>query len=129
MDASGAPKVELLQWPDEGLSRVPYWVYSNPEIFQRELRDIFGGCSWNYVGLSCELAEPGSYKSNFIGNQPVVLTRDEEGSLHCFVNRCAHRGVKFCRTARGKTKDFVCPYHHWTYDLKGNLVGVGNGEV
>ena len=111
-------------WPAQGVSRVPYWVYSDPGVFQREMERIFNGAAWNYAGLTCEVPEPGSFKTNFIGNRPVVVTRDQDGALHCFVNRCAHRGVKFCRRARGKAQDFICPYHQWTYDLQGNLVGV-----
>ena len=111
-------------WPEQGVSRVPYWVYSDPGVFLREMERIFNGAAWNYAGLACEVPEPGSFKTNFIGNRPVVVTRDQDGALHCFVNRCAHRGVKFCRRARGKAQDFICPYHQWTYDLQGNLVGV-----
>ena len=112
------------QWPPEGVCRAPYWVYSDPEIFTREMQRIFYGRSWNYVALTCELPEPGCFKSNHIGDRPVVVTRADDGELYCFVNRCAHRGVKFCRKARGKVTDFTCPYHQWNYDLKGNLLGV-----
>src|SRR5258706_5060684 len=46
------------------------------------------------------------------------------GEVHVFENRCAHRGVEFCKTYRGNTRSFVCPYHQWTYDLTGRLAGV-----
>ena len=51
-------------------------------------------------------------------------SRAEDGSVHVFENRCAHRGAEFCRSPRGHTKEFICPYHQWSYDLKGNLQGV-----
>jgi salicylate 5-hydroxylase large subunit len=124
MDASESRRPEIASWPEQGVSRVPYWVYSDPDVFSQEMERVFCGDTWNYAALTCELAEPGSFKTNFVGNRPVILTRDQDGTLHCFVNRCAHRGVKFCRRARGKAKDFICPYHHWAYDLRGNLVGL-----
>jgi len=112
------------EWPPEGLARVPYWVYSDPEIYAREQEVIFAGKSWSYVALECEIPEPGDFKRTFIGDKPVVVVRDKDGVLNAFVNRCAHRGVQFCREQRGKAKEFICPYHQWTYDLNGNLVGV-----
>jgi len=111
-------------WPGEGLSRVPYWVYTDPEIYQREQQRVFGGKHWNYVALGCEIPEAGDFKRSFVGDKPVVVTRDAQGALHAFENRCAHRGVQFCRERLGNTKRFVCPYHQWSYELSGNLVGV-----
>lgn len=124
MAAAGNRQNGKYRWPEEGLSRVPFWVYTDPEIYAREMQKIFYGPNWNYVALACEVPEPGCFKTNTIGDRPVVLTRNKDGKFHCFVNRCAHRGVKFCRRHLGQTKKFVCPYHHWTYDLQGNLRGV-----
>ena len=66
----------------------------------------------------------GDFKQVTIGDRPVVLVRDEAGAVHVFVNRCAHRGVKFCRVPSGNVQRFTCPYHQWTYDLQGRLRGV-----
>lgn len=112
------------RWPEEGLVRVPYWVYSDPEIYAEEQERIFSGPAWSYVALECEIPEAGDFKRTYIGDRPVVVARDKEGEVNVFVNRCAHRGVQFCREQRGNTKEFVCPYHQWSYDLKGNLLGV-----
>jgi phenylpropionate dioxygenase-like ring-hydroxylating dioxygenase large terminal subunit len=100
---------------------VPLWIYSDPDLYARELEVIFYGPTWNYVGLASEVPERGSFKRTFIGERPVIMTRDEDGHINVFVNRCAHRGVEFCREHHGKVNEFVCPYHQWTYDLKGNL--------
>jgi phenylpropionate dioxygenase-like ring-hydroxylating dioxygenase large terminal subunit len=59
-----------------------------------------------------------------VGPTPIVVARAEDGSIHAFENRCAHRAAEFCRTLSGTAKEFICPYHQWTYDLKGNLIGV-----
>ena len=55
---------------------------------------------------------------------PVVVTRDGEGKLHAFENRCAHRGSLLCIEERGEAKEIACVYHNWSYDLAGNLTGV-----
>jgi salicylate 5-hydroxylase large subunit len=112
------------RWPDEGVARIPYWVYSDPEVYAREQEKVFGGSSWSYVGLSVEIPQPGDFKRTFIGDKSVVLVRDAEGAVNVVLNKCAHRGVQFCRKPYGNAKEFMCPYHQWTYDLKGNLLGV-----
>src|SRR5207253_6312424 len=60
----------------------------------------------------------------YVGDKPIVIARDEDGSIHVFVNKCAHRGVQFCRADFGNAGEFICPYHQWTYNLKGELIGV-----
>ncbi|OZI56055.1 aromatic ring-hydroxylating dioxygenase subunit alpha [Bordetella genomosp. 4] len=111
-------------WPEDALHYVPDWVYTSQDVYEREQDRIFRGKTWNFVGLEAEVPEPGSYKRSYVGAVPVVVSRAEDGSLHVFENRCAHRGAEFCRHGQGKTAEFVCPYHQWSYDLKGNLQGV-----
>jgi salicylate 5-hydroxylase large subunit len=103
---------------------VPFWVYSDAGLYAREQERIFGGPSWCYVGLSAEVPKPGDFKRTFVGDQSVVLVRDQQGGLNVVANRCAHRGVQFCRQGFGNTAEFMCPYHQWTYDLRGQLIGV-----
>ena len=110
-------------WPDDA-TRIPDWIYTDQDVYEREIEKIFLGHHWNYVGLECEVPEPGSYMRSYVGPFPVVVTRDMDGALHVFENRCAHRGVEFCREYRGKADSFICPYHNWTYDLKGDLTAI-----
>ena len=113
-----------LRWPAEGIARVPYWAYSDAEIYAREQARIFGGPSWRYVALEAEIPAAGDYKRTFVGEKPVVVVRDQDGGVNVFENRCAHRGVQFCQRHLGNALEIMCPYHQWTYDLKGNLIGV-----
>jgi salicylate 5-hydroxylase large subunit len=83
---------------------------------------VFGGPFWSYVALECEIASPGDFVSTWIGEQPVVVVRQPDGSVRAFLNRCAHRGVAFCRAASGHADELMCPYHQWVYDLSGNLL-------
>jgi len=112
------------QWPGEGMSRIPDWIYTSQHIYDEEVRRIFHGHTWNFVALEVEVPGPGDFKRSYVGPTPVVVSRDEDGAIHVFENRCVHRGVEFCRQSRGTTSEFVCPYHQWSYDLKGNLQGI-----
>src|SRR4051812_21237466 len=111
-------------WPEQGLARIPYWLYTDPQVYAREQSRIFCGPSWSYVALEAEIPKPGDFKRSFIGEKPVVVVRDSDGGINVVENRCAHRGVQFCQKHLGHATEFMCPYHQWTYDLKGNLVGV-----
>ena len=104
-------------------SRIPYWAYSDPEVYRREQERVFEP-SWNYVALAAEIPNAGDFKRSSVGATPVVVTRDAAGAVHVFENRCAHRGVQFCRESLGHTRKFTCPYHQWVYDLSGRLMGV-----
>ena len=111
-------------WPAEGLTRIPDWVYTDQSIYEREIEKIFHGRTWNYVALEAEVPNSGDYIRSNVGPTPVVVARGEDGSINVFENRCAHRAAEFCRELSGNAKEFVCPYHQWSYDLKGNLAGV-----
>ncbi len=111
------------KWPAEGPSRIPYWVYNSQEIYDLEQERIFGK-SWSYVALEAEIPNAGDFIRSTVGDKSVVVTRDAAGSINVFANRCAHRGVEFCRHDRGNTKTFTCPYHQWAYDSSGMLIGM-----
>ncbi|HEY4372202.1 MAG TPA: Rieske 2Fe-2S domain-containing protein [Burkholderiales bacterium] len=111
-------------WPAEGLRRVPYWVYQDEDIYAREQEKIFRGPVWNFLCLEAELPAPNTYRTSDIGDMPVVVTRDAEGKLHAFENRCAHRGALLALKRSGEAKEIACIYHNWTYDLAGKLQGV-----
>ena len=111
-------------WPAEGATRVPYWVYQDPDLYREEQHRIWRGPAWSYLCLEAELPEPGSFVTTQVGDMPVVVTRDAGGALHAWENRCAHRGALICMQARGKTERFACIYHNWTYDHAGNLASV-----
>lgn len=111
-------------WPQEGLTRVPYWVFHDPEIYRQEEEKIWRGPTWSFLALDAEIPKPFDYKNTFVGETPVVVTRAEDGSVHAWVNRCAHRGALVCRDLHGNTQTHTCVYHQWSFDLKGDLVGV-----
>lgn len=111
-------------WSGTGSSRVPARVYTDKEIYARELSRIFYGPHWSYVGLEVEVPQPGSFKRTSIGERSVILIRNQEGELNVLENRCAHRAMQFCQERCGTVKTLVCPYHQWSYDHDGKLIGV-----
>jgi len=112
------------RWPEEGHTRVPSWIYTDPALYRRELDTFFHGPTWNYVGLGCEVPEPGDFKRHWIGERSVVMVRDRGGEVVVLENRCAHRGSPVVWEERGHAKDFTCRYHQWCYSLQGDLVGL-----
>ena len=111
-------------WPAEGLTRVPDWVYTDDAVYQREVERIFHGRTWNYVALEAEIPDAGDFIRSNVGPTPVVVARGQDGAIHVMENRCAHRAAEFCRELTGNAREFVCPYHQWTYDLTGALRAV-----
>lgn len=113
-----------VQWPSDKVTYVPFKVYTDQDQYRLEQERLLKGPTWNYLCLDAELPEPNSFVVSRIGETPIVVTRDEDGTLNGFVNRCAHRGSLLCLKQRGKAKNITCVYHAWSYDLKGQLTGV-----
>lgn len=122
----------LSRWSQPGSSRVPFWAYTDAQLYQRELDKIFYGAHWCYVGLAIEVPNVGDYKLSHVGERQVILVRDRvaprdratDHGIRVVENRCAHRGVRFCQQPEGNARSFVCPYHQWTYKLNGDLAGL-----
>ncbi len=112
------------QWEGEGTHRIPFLAYTSEELYRRELERFFYQGHWCYVGLEAEVPNPGDFKRTAIGERSVIMVRDADGAVNVVENVCAHRGMRFCRERHGHRKDFVCPYHQWSYTLKGDLQGV-----
>jgi phenylpropionate dioxygenase-like ring-hydroxylating dioxygenase large terminal subunit len=99
-------------------------LFTDAQIFEREMQRIFHR-SWVYVGHESEIAAPGDYKTTSIGRQPVIVTRSvEDGRVRVLHNRCRHRGTTVTQKDQGNQRSFTCPYHGWTYNGRGELVGV-----
>jgi phenylpropionate dioxygenase-like ring-hydroxylating dioxygenase large terminal subunit len=103
--------------------RVHRRVYVEPEIFELEMARIFER-GWVYLGHESEVAEPGDYKTVAIGTQPAIMSRDEDGQINVVMNRCMHRGATICQNERGNANYLRCWYHGWTYNSRGELIGV-----
>lgn len=101
-------------------STLPASWYIDPHHFIQEQARIFRH-AWQYVGLVEPVATPGSFMTCVLAGVPLVITRDEEGTLHALVNVCRHRGAEVVRQECGRRSSLQCHYHGWTYDLQGHL--------
>lgn len=112
-----------VHFPQADGSRVPYRVFSSQEVYEREQERIYRGPTWSFLGLEAEIPNVNDFKSTFVGDTPVVVTRTADG-FACWVNRCAHRGAMVCREKRGNAASHTCVYHQWSYTCEGDLQGV-----
>ena len=100
--------------------RVHRRVYSDQAVFDLEMDRIFGR-GWIYVGHESMAKKPNDFFSTWLGREPIIITRDEEGRLHGLINRCPHRGAQVCSSPKGHAKHLTCPYHAWTFRMDGSL--------
>ena len=110
--------------------RVHRRCYSDPDIFELEMKNIFEK-TWQYCGHESQIPKPGDYYTFQIGRQPMVMVRGEptashpEGAISVLYNRCPHRGVQVCGSRAGNAGDkLTCPYHAWRFHYDGSLESV-----
>jgi anthranilate 1,2-dioxygenase large subunit/terephthalate 1,2-dioxygenase oxygenase component alpha subunit len=124
-NAPTAPGLQSpIAWAPDTYSRVPYAVFQRADILASEQTRLFEGPVWNFLALEAEVPHAGDFKTTQVGRMPVVVTRDEDGEIYAFENRCAHRGALICLDDLGNKPEHTCVYHAWRYDLQGNLRGV-----
>ena len=100
--------------------------YGDESVWQEE-KDKIWHATWVCVGRAEEVAKPGDYQTYDVAGESIFVTRNAEGELRGFFNVCSHRGTKFLDDGAGSVKKvFRCPYHAWTYNLDGRLVGTPN---
>ena len=106
-----------------GIIQNPSSTYTCEERFEKEWNTFFK----NYpqiVGMTGDLPEPGTFFTREDFGMPLLATRDEKGNFRAFANVCAHRGVIVENEAKGKKVKFSCPFHGWTYNNSGKLIGI-----
>ena len=109
---------------DAGVTyQVPTSDYVCPELAAKEWHTFFQNHP-QFLGLSGELPEPGSYFTTKAFGTPVLATRDRDGAFHAFIDACRHRGVQVSPDERGTAFKFTCPFHSWTYASSGELMAV-----
>lgn len=102
---------------------LPSKVFNDPEVFEVERKRVFGK-AWVYLAHDTELPSNNDYVLRNIADNALIVTRGGDGQIRAFLNACAHRGAQLCRSDKGNTKMFRCPYHGWTYTNTGRLAGV-----
>lgn len=121
--ASGYSDEEILGMIDETNGVYSPKIYTDENLYSLELERIFAR-TWVCMGHESMIAKAGDFMTSYIGEDPVVVTRQRDGSIRVFLNQCRHRGMRICRVDSGNAKSFTCSYHGWAYDGAGNLVSV-----
>ncbi len=102
----------------------PYFV--SDHVFAQEQERIFSRY-WLCIGRAEQIPNPGDYFLYNIGDESLIIIRDRDNQIHAFYNVCRHRGARICQEAAGHLPGSIqCPYHAWTFDLQGNLIGAPN---
>lgn len=105
------------------VGRVPASNYHDQQRWQDEMDRVFRRLPL-VLGFSCEFTEPNSYKAMEVAGVPILLTRGSDGAMASYVNMCSHRGAIVVPEGSGTARRFTCPYHAWSYDRDGSLVGI-----
>lgn len=99
---------------------LPAGLYTRQDVFEADL-DVFFHKHWIYVGLECDVPEPGDAHVIDLGSASIILLRDDDSQIRVFHNVCRHRGTRLLDSGSSIVSKLVCPYHQWTYELSGEL--------
>jgi Rieske 2Fe-2S family protein len=101
---------------------LPARFYTDPSHFRREIDHFFFG-KWICAGRVDQVAKRGDFFLRDVLGESVMIVRDDAG-ISAMYNVCRHRGTRICESACGTFPGSIqCPYHAWTYDLAGRLIG------
>jgi phenylpropionate dioxygenase-like ring-hydroxylating dioxygenase large terminal subunit len=110
-----------------GIIKAPAETYTSKERFELEWDSFFQ----NYpqiIGMSGDLAKPNSFLTIEDFGSSIIATRDADGKFKAFANVCSHRGAQIETEKKGLKSKFSCPFHGWTFDNNGSLVGYPKSE-
>ncbi len=117
--AAGTPRGVL---PATALT-LPAEYYVDRAPFDREMAQLFARM-WLCAGRTEQLAAPGQFFLRDVLGEPIIIARGQTSPVNAFYNVCRHRGTRLCTDASGTFAGSIqCPYHAWTYDLEGRLIG------
>lgn len=104
-------------------STIPARFYYDEDIYKIEVEYVLKK-QWLCIGRWDQVEKPGDYFTIRMWGESIVVVRDRKGILHALVNVCQHRWSQVVEDGSGNVNMFMCPYHHWTYNLDGTLRGI-----
>ena len=117
----GAAELRTLVDVEEGTMAAR--IYSDPQIYELEMERIFGR-AWLFLAHESQIPNYGDFVVAYMGEDPVMVIRQRDGSVLALLNQCRHHGNLLCRADAGNARSFRCSYHGWCYDAAGRLVQV-----
>jgi carnitine monooxygenase subunit len=112
----------------DSIVSVPASNYFDMDRWSAEMAQVFRRLPLT-LAFTAEMPNPGDYKAMNVAGMPVLISRDVDGKVRAFVNTCSHRGAVLVPEGTGSARRFTCPYHAWSYDQKGDLVGILDREI
>ena len=119
--------IDLASLVDSRRGTIDPEIFHSRELYDLEQEKIFGRC-WLFLAHDTMLPKPGDFIQTYMGEDPVLVVRQRDGSVKAFLNQCRHRGMRICRADEGNTKAFTCSYHGWAYNTAGELINVPHEE-
>lgn len=113
----------LIKDQARGIYQIDRAAFTDAEIYEIEVKHFFER-NWVFLAHESQVSKPHDFITTRIGRVPVLITRDRSGELRGMINACAHRGARVCREKAGNKKNFMCPFHGWTYSSAGDLLDV-----
>jgi len=108
---------------EKGIYRCKRDVFTDPRLFELEMKHIFEG-NWIYLAHESQIPDVNDYYTTQMGRQPIFIARNKDGELNAFINACSHRGAMLCRYKSGNKATYTCPFHGWTFNNSGKLLKV-----
>ena len=113
LDASAADVSTAATLPPELYTSEEFLAFESEALFMKE---------WLCVGRAEKIPDTGDWFTVTLMNEPIIVTRDKEGSVRAMSAVCQHRAMQLCE-GHGNNSTFKCPYHHWNFALDGRLLG------
>jgi len=109
------------------MHKLPVEAYTSKDWFDKEMKSIFSN-TWQFAGFIEDISEKGDYITVQAGLNSILIVRGRDHKLRAFHNMCRHRGTQLLRAVGKARKAITCPYHDWTYNLEGELIGIPKQE-
>ena len=98
-------------------------IYTDRALFDAE-QDLLKRRTWKFAVHESEVPEPGDFRTLDHSGTPIVVVRSDDGVIRAFVNSCSHRNTMVVREPSGNAKRWTCLFHRWTYNTRGECIGI-----
>ncbi|PHS73425.1 MAG: aromatic ring-hydroxylating dioxygenase subunit alpha [Cycloclasticus sp.] len=121
-------KVDYNKYIDTKEGWVDRRIFWDEDIYEQELKQIFAK-SWQFVAHTSMIPNVNDFYTTYMGEDGVIVARQQDKSIKVYLNSCPHRGNKFCYADDGNTRSFTCNYHGWAFGIDGSIGALANAHV